>query len=293
MTRYRFKEARLASPRGRIDLRGSINRPHQTHLHCRYHDLTEQHELNQIVAAGLRLAAALVRSASLRGDLLRIVNRYFTTLPRTDLNSMTLGAARAVLDRQSRHYASLLRLIVLLAQGCGLGLASGGIAVGGFLLDMNRVFEGFLTRYLQTHAPSSMEVISQDSRTDVFAYLDNPQRWRQPAIRPDFVFQHRGKTCAIGDAKYQDHTRKPPTTAELYQLVTYALVYPMPEPRDVFLFYPLETDAHTPPGQLLFKPDGLAPQVSIRLVGVPIDELLQGSSWWPWPFKPQPQAGLG
>jgi len=281
LKRYQPKQEQLSSPRGRIDLREVINRPRQTQLYCQYYDLTEQHVLNQIVAEGLRLSAGIVQSASLQSDLLSTAKRYFGTLPRVDLNGTTLTAAQAVLDRQSRHYARLLRLIALVTQGSGVGLATGSVSVGGFLLDMNRVFERFLTRYLQAHTPLGMKVISQDSRADVFAYLNNPQRWRQPAIRPDFVFLHDGKTCAVGDAKYQDHIRKPPDTQELYQLVTYALAYPMPEPREVFLFYPLTTAVHTPPSQLLFKPDGLAPQVFIQLVGVPIDDLVKGLGWWP------------
>jgi 5-methylcytosine-specific restriction endonuclease McrBC regulatory subunit McrC len=281
LKRYQPKQGQLNSPRGRIDLRQVINRPRQTQLYCQYHDLTGQHVLNQIVAEGLRLSASIVQSASLHGDLLSTANRYFGAIPRLDLNGRTLATAQAVLDRQSRHYAPLLQLVALLAQGSGVGLTAGGVSVGGFLLDMNRAFERFLTRYLQTHTPPGMRVVSQDSRADVFAYLDNPQRWRQPAIRPDFVFIQQGKTRAIGDAKYQDHTLKPPTTPELYQLVTYALAYPMPEPREVFLFYPLATGEQTPPGQLLFKPDGLKAKVLIRLLGVPIEELLRGSTWWP------------
>jgi 5-methylcytosine-specific restriction endonuclease McrBC regulatory subunit McrC len=148
---------------------------------------------------------------------------------------------------------------------------------------MNQAFERFLTRYLQEHRHGNIEVISQDVRTDAFAYMENPGGWKQPTLRPDFVFLQDGKVIAIGDAKYQNRHERPPSTTELYQLTTYGLAYPMPKPRQVFLFYPLARGKKEHAARLRFAPDSLTESVQIRLVGVPIDNIFAGECWWPAP----------
>ncbi len=283
LSRYQERREELASPRGRIDLRHTASRPRQPVLCCRFHELTSDHLLNQVLAAGLRLAAAVVQSASLRTAVLQAAERLFADQQRLPLTAAVLAAAERALDRRSRYYQTALTLVALLFQGSrpGAPTPAGKLPLAGFLLDMNRLFERFLTRYLREHAPPGIEVISQETRSDVFAYLENPAGWKQPTLRPDLVFRRQGRTVAIGDAKYRDHQKQPPDTVELYQLVTYGLAYVMPEPRQVFLFYPLESGEVERPAQLLFAPDGTADKVHIRLVGVPVDALLSGERWWP------------
>ena len=57
----------------------------------------------------------------------------------------------------------------------------------------------------------------------------------------------------------------------------------MPDPREVLLLHPLANGERERAATLLFAPAAVAQQVRIRLVGVPIDGLLDGSvrHWWP------------
>ena len=283
LSRYQERWEELSSPRGRIDMHHAARRPRQPVLRCHLHELTTDHLLNQVIAAGLRLAAAVVQSGSLRTALLQAAERLFVDQQRLPLTAAVLAAAHRALDRRSRYYRTALTLVALLFQGghSGVPTPSSELPLAGFLLDMNRLFERFLTRYLREHAPPGIEVISQETRSDIFAYLENPAGWKQPTIRPDLVFRRQGRTVAIGDAKYRDHREQPPDTTELYQLVTYGLAYVMPEPRQVFLFYPLKSGEVERPAQLSFAPDEAEGKVHIRLVGVPVDALLTGKRWWP------------
>ena len=282
---YQERQEELASPRGRIHMRYAAGRPAGTRLRCTFEQLTTDHLLNQVAAAGLRLAARVMQNVELRLALARAAERLFADHCRIRLDAGTLKAAKASLDRRSSHYRTALALIALIFQGSRLGeyTRAGELPLSGFLLDMNQVFERFLTRYLRERAPEGIQVISQDVRADVFAYLENPGGWRHPTIRPDLVFLHKGTAIAIGDAKYKPRLEQPPSTAELYQLTTYGLSYPLPEPREVFLFYPLGSNEPERPAQLLFAPGAATERVRIRLVGVPIEELLSGErlAWWP------------
>lgn len=282
---YRQVEEELISPRGRIHMHHLATRPGTVRLRCTFDDLTTDQLLNQVLAAGLRLAARMMENAGLGVDLARAADRLFAGVARIALNAEILKTARDSVDRRSSRYRSALSLVALILQGSYLGehARAGGMPLSGFLLNMNQVFERFLTRHLQEQAPAGMRIISQDVRADVFAYLENPAHWKHPAIRPDLVFERQGKTIAIGDAKYRNRLEQPPGTAELYQLTTYGLSYPMPEPREVMLFYPLESDQLERPAQLLFAPNGARERVRIRLVGVPVEGIVSGRypHWWP------------
>lgn len=282
---YREIEEDLISPRGRIQMRQTIARPEVSRLRCSFDELTTDHRLNQVLAAGLRLAARVMENPELRLDLARAADRLFSDLTRIPLNAETLKAATASLERRSSRYRSALSLVALIFQGSHLGEhhRAGEMPLSGFLLNMNQLFERFLTRYLQEKAPRNIQVASQEVRADVFAYLENPAAWKCPTIRPDLVFREQGNTIAIGDAKYKNRFEHPPSTTELYQLTTYGLAYPMSDPRQVMLFHPLESDEVGRPTQLLFSPAAARDRVRIRLEGVPIEGILSGKcvDWWP------------
>lgn len=57
----------------------------------------------------------------------------------------------------------------------------------------------------------------------------------------------------------------------------------MPEPREVVLLHPLASGEPEQATTLLFAPPAANQQVRIRLVGVPVDGILDGTvgRWWP------------
>ncbi len=283
---YQSRREALTTPRGRLDLRYIATHPRRTALNCTYDDLTIDHALNQVLASGLRLAAAVMESSNLRLDLARLADRVFGDLTRVGLDADLLASLMGRLDRRTGHYSTALTLVALIDQCAHLGEhgPAGDMPLSGFLLNMNLVFERFLGRYFREHAPGEMGIGTQDVRGDVFRYLANPSGWGRPTIRPDFVFWSPRRTIAVGDAKYKNRHEHPPTSAELYQLTTYGLAYAMPEPREVLLFHPLARGEIDRASTLLFAPAAVGQQVRIRLVGVPIDGLLDGSmgNWWPF-----------
>ena len=282
---YQSRHEDLATPRGRLDLRHIATQARRATLRCTYDDLTTDHRLNQVLAAGLRLAAAVMQSSDLRLDLARAADRFFGDLTRLPLDADSLRSVVDHLDRRSSHYRTALALVALIHQGARLGehAPDGELPLSSFLLNMNLVFERFLGRYFKEQAPDDICISTQEVRGDVFSYLDNASGWNRPSIRPDFVFRRHRGAIALGDAKYKNRHEHPPSSAELYQLTTYGLAYAMPEPREVLLLHPLANGERERAATLLFAPAAVTQQVRIRLVGVPIDGLLDGSvrHWWP------------
>lgn len=293
---YQSRDDDLATPRGRLDMRHIATYPRRATLRCTYDDLMVDHRLNRVLAAGLRLAAAVMQSLDLRLDLARAADCFFGDLTRVSLDSDLLHSVVDGLDRRSSHYRTALTLIALIHHGARLGehAAAGEMPLSSFTLNMNTLFERFLGRYLSENAPADVQISAQDVRADVFSYLENAGGWKQPTIRPDFVLQRRRTVVAVADAKYKNRHEHPPSTAELYQLTTYGLAYAMPEPREVLLLHPLATGEMERATTLLFAPSAVGQQVRIRLVGVPVDGLLDGtvSRWWPLPGERTYASGI-
>ena len=280
---YQVRNEDLATPRGRLNMLHIATHRHLTTLHCTYDDLTVDHELNQLLASGLRFATSVMQSADIRLDLARAADRFFGDLSRIPLDAEQLRVAFEGLDRRSSHYRAALTLIALIHQGARLGehAEAGVMQLSSFMLNMNMVFERFLGRYLAENSPVSIRISAQDVRSDVFSYLQNAGGWKKPTIRPDFIFSQHHRVIAVADAKYKNRYEHPPTSAELYQLITYGLSYTMPDPREVLLLHPLQSDEFERPTTLLFAPSAATQEVRIRLVGVPIDGLLDGTvSYW-------------
>ena len=292
---YQSRTEDLATPRGRLDLRHIASHPRRASLRCTYDDLTVDHDLNQVLAAGLRLAASVMDSRDLRLELARSADRFFGDLERRPLTTNWLEAMLSNLDRRSSHYRTALTLIALIHQGARLGehAQAGVMPLSSFTLNMNLVFERFLGRYLSEHCPDDMRIGVQDVRSDVFSYVENAGGWNQPTIRPDFVIRRRKEVVAVADAKYKNRHENPPSSAELYQLTTYGLAYPMPEPREVLLLHPLARGEFERATTLVFAPSAAGQQVRIRLVGVPVDDILDGTvtHWWPLPAGQRPPSG--
>jgi 5-methylcytosine-specific restriction endonuclease McrBC regulatory subunit McrC len=157
--------------------------------------------------------------------------------------------------------------------------------LSSFLLNMNTVFERFVGRYLREHAPSDVTVQSQHSRSDVYEMVASHRGWRSPGIRPDFVLRRLGVPFAVADAKYKELTTQPPSTSDLYQLTVYGLAYNMPEPRNVFLLHPQLDSAQAQQQPVVhFTPDTFGQRVTIRVVGVPVAQLVEKDTprWWPF-----------
>lgn len=292
--RYQTRNEDLATPRGRLDMRHIAMHPRGATLRCTYDELTIDHKLNQLLASGVRLAATVMQSGDIRLDLSRAADRFFGDMTRAPLDAEHLRVALEGLDRRSSHYRTALTLIALIQHGARVGehVEAGTMPLSSFTLNMNLVFERFLGRYLVENSPDDIRISAQDVRSDVFSYLENAGGWNQPTIRPDFIVRQRRRVIAVADAKYRNRHEHPPSSAELYQLTAYGLAYAMPEPREVLLLHPLASGELERATTLLFAPPASNQQVRIRLVGVPVDGILDGTvaDWWPSGQRRTPSA---
>jgi 5-methylcytosine-specific restriction enzyme subunit McrC len=120
--------------------------------------------------------------------------------------------------RLNARYHTALRLAELVIRATSVEQGPGGVAVNGFLLDMPRLFEDFVTVALREAL-----VAAYGGRVDDQDRNDFDEAG-QVVLRPDIVWKIHGSAVAVIDAKYKAETPAGYPNADLYQLLAYCTV---------------------------------------------------------------------
>ncbi|MGW8682982.1 McrC family protein [Streptomyces sp. NPDC055817] len=137
--------------------------------------------------------------------------------------------------RLNSRYHHALRLARLVLDGSSAEHAPGGVRIDGFLFDMNKLFEDFVTVALR-------DAFRDTGHT---ARLQDPHHLDQAAairMKPDFVLYGTDETpCAVVDAKYKAERRGGYPDADLYQMLAYCTALGL---REGHLVYAKGNTAH-------------------------------------------------
>ncbi|MEU3147080.1 restriction endonuclease [Streptomyces sp. NPDC006999] len=118
-------------------------------------------------------------------------------------------------SRLNARYHHALHLARAVLEGASPEHGPGGLRVEGFLFDMNRLFEDFVTVALRDALRGSGHTARLQDRH----HLDEASAVR---MRPDFVlYGPDGIPCAVADAKYKAEKRGGYPDADLYQMLAY------------------------------------------------------------------------
>jgi 5-methylcytosine-specific restriction enzyme subunit McrC len=238
---YRERSARGPFLQGKLDLPAQLREApgRRGELHSRLDDLTTDLPCNQALrAAGQRALASELLPDNARHALrhrLRDLEDITPLAPTPELWD-SLEASRL-----PEGYRPLLGLARLLADGLAPGEQAGPTPAPAFLLDLERAFEGYLTRGFE-HAPRHTTATAQPT------FAIPPARPGDPDVhlRPDILLTRGGKVSAVVDAKWKRLPGSAVVTDDFYQVTTYAaalgarravLVYPAG--RDRAWEYPL------------------------------------------------------
>ena len=228
---YRERRDQLIAMRGRIDMERQLTRPGVViPTACRFTDFTADLIENSY------MKAAVSRSLRVAGvqpvDRRRLMQHLVTLEDVGDVRHRPTDHDNIVFTRLNEHYKPALRLARLVLENLTLQDTIGETQASSFMMDMNDLFERFVTERLRGALRGRLAVKAQQT-----SYLDAERR---VAIRPDLTFGSSGSTRFVADIKYKltDDSAGGPN-ADLYQLLAYTTALDLPEG---MLIYCLDTD---------------------------------------------------
>jgi 5-methylcytosine-specific restriction enzyme subunit McrC len=218
---------------GRLDLPAQLREApaRKDRVHCRAEEFTADVPCNQVP----RATAELVLRCPLLGEAARQAVRGALT-PFAEVSPVPLGPdsfAGAAADRLAEAYRPLLDLCRLVAEALRPGEAAGDRACPAFLLDMERVFEHYLT----AHCVAAWGSRGECTFSVQPLFRPHVPVANQPdlSMRPDLTLDRDRRPVLVVDAKWKRLAKGALITADVYQVLAYcaalgvgraALVYP-------------------------------------------------------------------
>jgi 5-methylcytosine-specific restriction enzyme subunit McrC len=203
-----------------------------TTLACQYQEHTADLPLNQVVAHALS-QVGLTGSTDL-DQRLRKLRRLFSGL--TPRRFRPADFDQFLYDRLNAPYEVIHGICRLILEARGAEGGPGPLPMGSFLVNMDKLFQSFVAKWLDRHLPPSWRLEAQGK-----ASLDQHGRFK---ILPDLLLYRGPDLRLVADTKYKLDRGKP-ARGDLYQALAYCRALGL---RTAVLVYP---DIDQPGAQLV------------------------------------------
>ena len=218
---YRTEEEALYTVRGRIMFAEQIRRRFGIPLpvEVRYDEFTDDILENRLVkAAAARLGGMRLRSREARVGLGWIAAMLDNVSP---IEFPPNDVPEVPFDRLNEHYRGVVGLSRLILRHSAFESGRGRVRAAGFLMDMNKLFQEFVTQALRDALGVSESVFLERS----IGSLDVE---REVGLRPDLTWWYSGDCVFVGDAKYKYIRDGNVPNADLYQMLAYVTALDLP-----------------------------------------------------------------
>ena len=218
---YRTEEEALYTVRGRIRFAEQIRRRFGIPLpvEVRYDEFTDDILENRLVrAATTRLGAMPLRSGEARRGLGWTAGMLDNVSPE-EFPPNAVPEVR--FDRLNEYYRQVVALSRLVLTHSAFESGRGEVRASGFLMDMNRVFQEFVTVALR-------EALRVSDRAFLEKSIGSLDVGGRVCLRPDLTWWLGGECVFVGDAKYKNITGEKVPNADLYQLLAYVTALDLP-----------------------------------------------------------------
>ncbi len=218
---YQQRRERLTTVRGRIDLPAQFVQAGAVYpVGCRFNEFTPDVIENRYLKAGIRRA---LRVPEVSARVRQRLRRLLAALEEVSDVSVRPGELDDIsFTRLQNHYEPTMRLARLLMENRTLQDETGDADASSFVINMNWLFEKYVTESLKRALHSRLEVEAQHP-----AHLG---LGRQVPICPDLVFRQGGENVFVGDLKYKILGEgKSVSSDDLYQLLAYTTALDLPE----------------------------------------------------------------
>lgn len=209
---YAMQVENLSYMRGQIRFREDMlqNSILRNKIYCEFTEFTADIPDNQVLRQACRLLSGAARSPSLRKRFMQFDHR---------LGEVSVGrfSGRDIrsfqYNRFNMDYKLLHELCALFIEGSSLSENDGPVQSGTFLINMNYLFEQFITEALIARQPAGYAVRGQES-----SHLDVG---RKVHIIPDVVVRSSGAVSVVLDCKYKLLEPNQFINTDVYQVFSY------------------------------------------------------------------------
>ena len=221
---YISEEDALHTVRGRIRFDEQIRRRYGIPLpiELRFDEFTEDICANRLVKAAVaRLRHMTLRSSEARRGL-GWVGATLENVSLLEFRRRNVPEVR--FDRLNEHYRDVVGLARLILLHSEFESFRGDVRASGFLIDMNKLFQEFVTQALREALNVSDRTLRDDKgiRRLTLAKKDKVQ------LKPDLSWWDGEKCMFVGDVKYKKIVHRSVPNADLYQLLAYATALDLP-----------------------------------------------------------------
>lgn len=268
---YRPTDETLPVLRGRLRTREQYLRRfgQLDQLECSFDEYDTDTPENQLLAAALTATRKRVIDPDTRrrATQLAAIIAESCTPP-----SMTADwyEQRITYDRRNARYRPAHGLASLILRGMSfedLFETSSGASASAFLIDMNTIFERFITRLIEEAMDGTGCTVESQSPIRAVIHDDETRR-SYSTLRPDVVVTSADGRSVPIDVKYKLYERRRISTGDLYQAFTYAYALGGQDgERRAGLIYP----AHQPTSRPTLSIRPLDAPVAARIIGAGID----------------------
>ena len=218
---YLSEEDALHTVRGRIRFDEQIRRRYGIPLpiELRFDEFTEDILANRLVkAAAARLRHMTLRSSEARRGL-GWVAATLESVSLLEFRRRNVPEVR--FDRLNEHYRDVVGLARLILLHSEFESFRGDVRASGFLIDMNKLFQEFVTQALREELGVSAATLQSEKKVP----FDKDGLVK---LEPDLSWWDGGKCTFVGDAKYKRIDIKSAPNADLYQILAYATALDVP-----------------------------------------------------------------
>ena len=269
---YRNRNEDLKAIRGRIDFGRQLSRARlPMPVACRYGEFTADVIENRGLRAAIRLSLRVPGVAMV--DRRRLMRELIAMEEVSDAAVRGDDLQRIHYTRLNDHYRPALGLARLLLDNLTLVDRRGAATAASFMVNMNDLFERFVTERLRRALRGRLVVEGQK-----YDYLDVGQN---VSIRPDLRFRHpgSGSVTYVGDIKYKLTGDAQGRSADYYQLLAYTTALDLPE--GVLIY--CRTEGGKPAGEVTVRHAGKKLHVrAVDLSGSPseVSEEIENLAGW-------------
>jgi len=222
---YRTEQDALRTVRGRIDMAEQLRRRFDAlvPVEVSYDEFTDDILANRLVKAAADLLGRQRLEDSRSRNGLRWINATLANVTHARFHPQEVPAV--TFDRLNEHYREVVAVSRIILRHQALELGRGRTRAAGFLIDMNEVFQGFVTRALRESLGVSDRTLRSDKGIGRSIFLAKGRKLR---LRPDLTWWDGRRCTFVGDAKYKRVDVKSVPNADIYQILAYATAFRLP-----------------------------------------------------------------